>query len=169
MIYSYFTPSPSNWFHILQMQHCFGGFKLNQLSSYRMACVGIGYGGHVATGADQRPVKREMRQRSYSTCEGTRMLCGLMICARVCIFIGRYSYFFCLARSLVSWPINNPHLLSWQLAPHFCPSLPARSPERPGLRHLGDKLPISPVEHLWGWALLQSSSSTWRKERRDKL
>lgn len=73
-------------------------------------------------------------------------------------------FFFCLDRSLVPWPINNHHLLSWQLALHFCPSLPARSPERPGLRHLGDKLPISPVEHLWGWALLQSSSSTWGKK-----
>lgn len=63
------------------------------------------------------------------------------------------------------WQINNPHLLSWQLALHFCPSLPEQSPERPDRRHLGDRLPISPIEHLWGWALLQSSSSTWGEKR----
>lgn len=104
------------------------------------------------------------------------MLCGFMICAGVCAysFIGRY--FHCgggergkkKSCSLVSWPINNPHQLSWQLAPHFCPSPPVRSPERPSLRHLGDMLPISPAEHLWGWALWQSSSNTWMKERRRK-
>lgn len=96
----------------------------------------------------------------------------------VCIFIGRYSYFSarwwggkksCLLSVSFPWPINIPHLLSWQLAPRFCPSLPARSPEKPGLRQLGDKLPISPAEHLWGWALLQSSSSTWGEERPGKL
>lgn len=54
-------------------------------------------------------VKRKRRQRYYSTCEGTKMLCELVICVRLCIFIGRYSYFItvvgekkCLAWSLVS-------------------------------------------------------------------
>lgn len=94
----------------------------------------------------------------------------------LCIFIGRYSYFpyggegekksSCF---LVPWPINIPHLLSWQLAPHFCPSLPVQSPKRPGLHHLGDKLPISPGEHLWGWALWQSSSNTCVEERHGRL
>lgn len=83
----------------------------------------------------------------------------------VCIFIGRYSYFAIL---FLDW-INNPHRLSWRLAPHFCPCLPVPSPERPGLRHLGDKLPISPVEHLWGWALSQNSSSTWGGKEWRKL
>lgn len=55
---------PSNCFHIFQMQHCFGGFKLNQVSSYhRMTCTGMGVGGYVVTAGDQRPVKRVMRQR----------------------------------------------------------------------------------------------------------
>lgn len=42
---------PSDWFYILQMQHCFGGLKPNQVSR-RMARMGICYGGHVATVAD---------------------------------------------------------------------------------------------------------------------
>lgn len=55
---------PSNWFHIFQMRNCFRGFKLNQVSSYhRMARMGMSYGGYVATAADQRPVKRVMKQR----------------------------------------------------------------------------------------------------------
>lgn len=48
----------------------------------------------------------------------------------------------------VPWPINNPHLLSWQPAPRFCPCLQVRLPERPGLHPLGDRLPTSLEEHL---------------------
>lgn len=45
---------PSNWFYVLQMQHCFGGFTLNQVGSYHgMACMGMCYGGYVSTVADQ--------------------------------------------------------------------------------------------------------------------
>ncbi len=51
---------PSNWFRILQMQHCFGGFKLNQVSSYYgMAGTGMGYSERVATVADQGAVKKK--------------------------------------------------------------------------------------------------------------
>lgn len=131
----------------------------------------MGHGGYAATVADQGQFKRRGRGNTVHVKE-PKCSVGLQ-CVPGCAYSGRYfhhgdanKYFAC---SLVPWPINNPHQLSWQLAPHFCPSLPARSPERLGLRHLGDKLPISPVGHLWGWALLQSSSSTWRKERRGKL
>lgn len=60
-------------------------------------------------------------------------------------------------------PISSLRRLSWQPAPRSCPSLPVQSPGRPGLRHLGDRLPIGQAAHLWGWALLQNSSNTWGK------
>lgn len=156
--------------HLAYMQHCFGGLQMNQVSSYHG--METGYGGcsyGCWSGASEKRERLISEERDET--EETKMLCGLTTRVRVCIFIFFYILIFItvvkekMSCSLVPWPINNPRLLSWQLALHFCPSLPAQSPERPGLRHLGDKLPISPVEHLWGWALLQSSSSTWGEGR----